>query len=91
MVDNWLKVACKWWQRWDSLYLIRVTNSCSVVLVSLLTLRGDCIQERETLKIAFVLKSKRIQLHQTSSARDAKGTALRKGRKRERQRNTGRK
>ena len=36
-------------------------------------------------------KSKSIQLHQTSSARDAKGTALRKGRKRERQRNTGRK
>ena len=35
-------------------------------------------------------KSKRIHLHQTSSARDAKGTALRKGRKRERQRNTGR-
>ena len=34
-------------------------------------------------------KSKRIHLHQTSSARDAKGTALRKGRKRERQRNTG--
>ena len=37
-------------------------------------------------------KSKRIQLHQTSSARDAKGTALRKGRKREidrqRERNT---
>ena len=27
-------------------------------------------------------KSKRLQLHQTSSARDAKGTALRKGRKR---------
>ena len=36
-------------------------------------------------------KSKRIHLHQTSSARDAKGTALRKGRKRERARNTGRK
>ena len=36
-------------------------------------------------------KSKRIHFHQTSSARDAKGTALRKGRKRERQRNTGRK
>ena len=35
--------------------------------------------------------SKRIQLHQTSSTRDAKGTALRKGRKRERERNTGRK
>ena len=34
-------------------------------------------------------KSKRIYLHQTSSARDAKGTALRKGRKRERERNTG--
>ena len=34
-------------------------------------------------------KSKRIHLHQTSSARDSKGTALRKGRKRER--NTGRK
>ena len=33
-------------------------------------------------------KSKRIQLHQTSSARDAKGTGLSKGRKRERQRNT---
>ena len=36
-------------------------------------------------------KSKRIHLHQTSSARDAKGTALRKGRKREREKNTGRK
>ena len=35
-------------------------------------------------------KSKRIHFHQTSSARDAKGTALRKGRKRERERNTGR-
>ena len=34
-------------------------------------------------------KSKRLQLHQTSSARDAKGTPLRKGRKRERERNTG--
>ena len=36
-------------------------------------------------------KSKRIYLHQASSARDAKGAAVRKGRKRERQRNTGRK
>ena len=36
-------------------------------------------------------KSKRIHLYQTSSARDAKGSALRKGRKRERERNTGRK
>ena len=35
--------------------------------------------------------SKRIHLHQTSSARDAKGTALRKGRKRDREKNTGRK
>ena len=35
-------------------------------------------------------KSKRIHFHQTSAARDAKGTALRKGRKRERERNTGR-
>ena len=35
-------------------------------------------------------KSKRIHFHQTSSARDAKGTALRKRRKRERERNTGR-
>ena len=34
-------------------------------------------------------KSKRIHLHQTSSARDAKGTGLRKGRKRERENNTG--
>ena len=34
-------------------------------------------------------KSKRIHLHQTRSAREAKGTALRKGRKRERERNTG--
>ena len=32
--------------------------------------------------------SKRIHLHQTSSARDAKGTALRKGRKRVRERGT---
>ena len=36
-------------------------------------------------------KSKIIQLHQTSSARHAKETALRKGRKRERETNTGRK
>ena len=35
-------------------------------------------------------KSKRIHLHQTSSARDAKGTDLRKGEKRERERSTGR-
>ena len=34
-------------------------------------------------------KSKRIYLHQTSSARDAKGAAVRKGRKRERGKNTG--
>ena len=33
-------------------------------------------------------KSKRIYLHQTSSARDAKGVAVRKGRKRERERRT---
>ena len=33
-------------------------------------------------------KSKRIHFHQTSSAKDAKGTALRKGRKRGRERNT---
>ena len=31
-------------------------------------------------------KSKRIRFHQTSSARDAKGNTLRKGRKRERER-----
>ena len=36
-------------------------------------------------------KSKRIHFHQTSSPRDTKGTALRKGRKRERERNTDRK
>ena len=30
-------------------------------------------------------KSQRLHLHQTSSARDAKGTALRKGRNRERE------
>ena len=36
-------------------------------------------------------KSKRVHFHKTSSARDAKGTALRKGRKRERERNTARK
>ena len=38
-------------------------------------------------------KSKRIQLHQTSSARDAKGTALgkegKRERERQRERNTG--
>ena len=36
-------------------------------------------------------KSKRINFHQISSATDAKGTALKKGRQRERERNTGRK
>ena len=34
------------------------------------------------------MKSKRIYLHETSSARDAKGTAVRKGRKREKERRT---
>ena len=34
-------------------------------------------------------KSKIIHFHQNNSARDAKGTALRKGRKRERERKTG--
>ena len=34
-------------------------------------------------------KSKRIYLHQTSYARDTKGAAVRKGRKRVRERNTG--
>ena len=33
-------------------------------------------------------KSKRIYLHQTSSARDPKGATVRKGRKRERERRT---
>ena len=36
-------------------------------------------------------KTKRIYLHQMSSAREVKGAAVRKGRKRERERNTGRK
>ena len=35
-------------------------------------------------------KSKGIHHHQSSSARDAKGAAVRKGRKRERERNIGR-
>ena len=34
-------------------------------------------------------KSKRIYRHQISSARDAKGAPVRKGRKREREKNTG--
>ena len=33
-------------------------------------------------------KSKRIYLHQTSSARDAEGASVRKGRKREKERRT---
>ena len=45
---------------------------------------------RANKKLPRQKKSKRIQLQQTSSARDAKGSALRKGRKRERERNTGR-
>ena len=47
---------------------------------------------RLSIKIEGQIKSfpkkntpKRIHRHQTSSARDAKGTALRKGRKRERE------
>ena len=41
---------------------------------------------RQNKEFARQKKSKRIHLHQTSSARDAKGTALRKGRERQRQR-----
>ena len=43
---------------------------------------------RPNKELARQKKSKRIHLHQPSSARDAKGTALRKGRKRERERGT---
>ena len=49
------------------------------------------IKRRPNKEFLRKKKSKRIHFHQTSSARHAKGTALRKGRKRERQRNTGRK
>ena len=46
-------------------------------------------QDRRTNKeLPRQKKTKRIHLHQTSSARDAKGTALRKRKKRERERNT---
>ena len=46
-------------------------------------------QDRRTNKeLPRQKKSKRILLHQTSSARDAKGTAVRKGRKRERETTT---
>ena len=37
--------------------------------------------ERPNKELPRQKKSKRIQLHQTSSARDSKGTALRRGRK----------
>ena len=40
---------------------------------------------RQNKEFSKQKKSKRIHLHQTSSARDAKGIALRKGRKRERE------
>ena len=46
-------------------------------------------KKRPNKEIPRQNKAKRIHLHQTSSAGDAKGNALRKGRKRERQRNTG--
>ena len=49
-------------------------------------------QDRRTyIEFPRQKKSKRIHFHQTRSARDVKETALRKGRKRERERNTGRK
>ena len=56
------------------------------------TLPSKALNQDRRLKKEFPRqkKSKRIYRHQTSSARDAKGTALRKGRKRERERNTGR-
>ena len=52
---------------------------------------------RHSIKIEGQIKSfpqnnsKSIYLHQNSTARDAKGTALRKGRERDRERHTGRK
>ena len=56
-------------------------------------LPSKCLNQdrRPNKELTRQKRSKRIQLHQTSSARHAKGTALRKGRKRERERNTGRK
>ena len=53
--------------------------------------KADNQDRRPNKEFPRQTKNKRIQLHQTSSASDAKGTALRKGRKRERERNTGRK
>ena len=49
------------------------------------------IKRRPNKEFLRKKKSKRIYLHLTSPSRDAKGTALRRGRKRERERNTGRK
>ena len=45
-------------------------------------------QDRRPNKFPREKKSKRIYLHQTSSVRDAKGAAVRKGRKREKERRT---
>ena len=54
------------------------------------TLPSQALNQARRLKKEFPRqkKSKRIYRHQTSSPRDAKWTALRKGRKRERKRGT---
>ena len=51
------------------------------------TLPSEALNQdrRQNKEFSKQKKSKRIHLHQTSSARDAKGIALRKGRKRERE------
>ena len=46
------------------------------------------LDKRPNKKFPRPKKSKRIYLHQTNSARDAKGTTLRTGKKRDRKRGT---
>ena len=74
-------------REWQKIFQVMRTKACTKTTLTSKVLNQD---RRPNKEFPGQKKSKRIQLHQTSSARDAKGTALRKGRKRERQRNTGR-
>ena len=75
-------------REWQKIFQVMRTRGLQPrLLYSIKALNQD---RRPNKEFPRQKKSKRMQLHQTSSARDAKGTALRKGRKRERERNTGR-
>ena len=73
-------------REWQKLFQVMRTRGLQPTTLPSKALNQDTRPNKEFPRQK---KSKRIHLQQSSSARDAKGDAIREGRKRERERNTG--